>query len=156
MDRVLKLYGKRWPEWIDILREWWEGWEIKTVTPKNNQLRWSRFGCYSLESISTYLEFTVTLQSNNLIPHKNYTKKQQVVYQLIKYLHEEEGLGYRKISQKLNSWGIKTQRGKKWFNTSVFSVLKRKHQRDLRTESVRDKEYPVKISKLSLKYQTFS
>jgi hypothetical protein len=43
--------------------------------------------------------------------HQKYSKKQEIVYQLIKYLHENEELGYRKISQKLNSWGVKTQRG---------------------------------------------
>lgn len=77
-----------------------------------------------------------------------------MVYLLIKYLHEKEGLGYRKISQKLNSWGIKTQRGKEWFNTSVFSVLKRKHQRDKREETV--KENPTKVSKFLIQHQTFS
>ena len=77
-----------------------------------------------------------------------------MVYLLIKYLHEKEGLGYRKISQKLNSWGIKTQRGKEWFNTSVFSVLKRKHQLDIRLETI--KEDTIKVSKFSLQHQTFS
>ena len=38
-------------------------------------------------------------------------------------------MGYRKISYKLNEWGIKTVRGKKWFNSSVHSVLKRRNQR---------------------------
>ena len=75
-----------------------------------------------------------------------------MVYQLIKHLHEKEGLGYRKISQKLNSWGIKTQRGKKWFNTSVFSVLKRKHQRELRLDFLRNKVSPMKLTKLRLEY----
>ena len=78
-----------------------------------------------------------------------------MVYQLIKYLHEKEGLGYRKISQKLNSWGIKTQRGKEWFNTSVFSALNRKHQRDSRIKEVSDK-FPLKLSKLSIEYKTFT
>ena len=77
-----------------------------------------------------------------------------MVYLLIKYLHEKEGLGYRKISQKLNSWGIKTQRGKEWFNTSVFSVLKRKDQLDIRLETI--KEDTIKVSKFSLQHQTFS
>ena len=77
-----------------------------------------------------------------------------MVYLLIKHLHEKEGLGYRKISQKLNSWGIKTQRGKEWFNTSVFSVLKRKHQLDIRLETI--KEDTIKVSKFSLQHQTFS
>ena len=77
-----------------------------------------------------------------------------MVYLLIKYLHEKEGLGYRKISQKLNSWGIKTQRGKEWLNTSVFSVLKRKHQRDLRLETI--EEHTIKVSKFLVQHQTFS
>ena len=51
--------------------------------------------------------------------------------------------------------GIKTQRGKEWFNTSVFSVLKRKHQRDMRVETVREKEYPVRISKFTLETVPF-
>ena len=67
-------------------------------------------------------------------------------------LHEDKGLGYRKISKKLNSWGIKTQRGKKWFPQSVYSVLKRKHQRDVRVEEVRGKEYPLQISQMKIEY----
>ena len=78
-----------------------------------------------------------------------------MVYQLIKHLHEKGGLGYRKISQKLNSWGIKTQRDKEWFNSSVHSVLKRKHQRDKRVEEVREMEYPVRISKFSFISESF-
>ena len=77
-----------------------------------------------------------------------------MIYVLIKHLHEKEGLGYRKISQKLNSWGIKTQRGKEWFNTSVFSVLKRKHQRDMRLGTIEDPQ--VKVSKFLVQQQTFS
>ena len=71
---------------------------------------------------------------------------------MIRLLHEDKGLGYRRISRKLNEWGIKTQRGKKWFPQSVYSVLKRKHQRDVRVEDVRGKEYPIRISPMSVKY----
>ena len=49
----------------------------------------------------------------------------------------DSGLGYRKISRKLNEMNIKTIRGNTWFNTSVSSVLKRKHERDLRIEEIR-------------------
>jgi hypothetical protein len=52
-----------------------------------------------------------------------YTKRQQIIYVLIKYLHDEEGFGYTKISQWLNQSGIKTLRGKKWLSSSVISVL---------------------------------
>jgi len=67
----------------------------------------------------------------------------------------DSGLGYRKISYKLNEMNIKTIRGNTWFNTSVSSVLKRKHERDLRIEEIRNKEYPIKIGKFSVKYYTF-
>ena len=67
----------------------------------------------------------------------------------------DSGLGYRKISHKLNEMNIKTIRGNTWFNTSVSSVLKRKHERDLRIEEICNKEYPIKIGKFSVKYYTF-
>tara|TARA_Y100000385_G_scaffold50060_1_gene46867 strand:- start:464 stop:676 length:213 start_codon:yes stop_codon:yes gene_type:complete len=68
---------------------------------------------------------------------------------------KEEGMGYRRISKKLNQWGIKTHRGKQWFNTSVSSVLKRKHERDVMINEIRDQHYPSKVSKMELKYYTF-
>ena len=68
---------------------------------------------------------------------------------------KNEGLGYRRISKKLNQWGIKTHRGKQWFNTSVSSVLKRKHERDVMINEIRDQHYPSKVSKMELKYYTF-
>jgi len=100
-----------------------------------------------------FLEFSIEFQSNNLTFQQIYTNKQEAVYHLIKLLYYG-GLGYRKISQKLNSWGIKTQRGKFWFNTSVFSVLKRKRERDLLTQSGKQKSYPVTVSEFKIKYQT--
>jgi hypothetical protein len=68
---------------------------------------------------------------------------------------KEEGMGYRRISRKLNDWGIKTLRDKQWFNTSVSSVLKRKHERDVMINEIRDQHYPSKVSKMELKYYTF-
>ena len=59
-------------------------------------------------------------------------------------------LGYRRIRDKLNSWGIKTERGNKWLNTSVYSVLERKHQRDIRIKQVRNKKFPTKIFKMKV------
>ena len=100
------------------------------------------------------LEFTVETQSNNLTYHQTYSKRQQITYNLIRLLHDVEGWGYRVIARKMNSWGIKTQRGKAWGGGSVHSVLKRKHQRDLRIEGVRNKKYPIKISKMVVRCHT--
>ena len=84
-----------------------------------------------------HLEFSIQFQSNQLIYDKGYSKRQQVIYSLI-ILLRQEGLGYRKISRKLNQWGIKTHRGKQWFNTSVSSVLKRKYERDVLFDEIRN------------------
>jgi hypothetical protein len=84
--------------------------------------------CTLEENVIPCLQFTMEFQSNQLIYQKEYTKRQQIIHSLI-ILLRQEGLGYRKISRKLNQWGIKTHRGKQWFNTSVSSVLKRKHDR---------------------------
>ena len=68
---------------------------------------------------------------------------------------KEEGIGYRRISKKLNQWGIKTHRGCEWFNASVSSVLKRKNERDHLVNNIRNKHYPSKTSKMELKYYSF-
>ena len=73
------------------------------------------------------------------------------MYKIIKDL-KERGLGYRKISKKLNSWGIKTERGNEWLPQSVFSVLKRKKQRKDRISNQRSEYFPIEISNMSVKY----
>ena len=78
------------------------------------------------ESVIPCLEFSIEFQSNKLIYQKEYTKRQQIIYVLIKHLHDEEGFSYRNISQWLNKSGIKTHRGKKWFNSSSYFSLKEK------------------------------
>ena len=70
------------------------------------------------EKVIPCLEFSIEFQSNNLIYHKEYTKRQQIIYVLIKHLYDKEGFSYRKISKWLNKSGMKTHRGKKWFNSS--------------------------------------
>ena len=111
----------------------------------------SLFGLYMrlLDSIS------IECQSNQLIYQKEYTKRQQIIYVLIQHLHDIEGWGYRKISKWLNQSGIKTHRGKKWFNSSVISVLKRKHERDLRIQQIKNQHFPTKISKFEVNYYIF-
>jgi hypothetical protein len=101
-----------------------------------------------------FVEFNIQFQTNSLIYDKGYSTRQYMIYSLI-LLMKEEGLGYRRISKKLNQWGIKTHRGCEWFNTSVSSVLKRKHERDVMINEIRDQHYPSKISKMELKYYTF-
>ena len=111
--------------------------------------------CTFSEDIIPCLEFTMEFQSNQLIYQKEYTKRQQIIYLLIHHLHDREGWGYRKISQWLNQSGIKTLRGKNWFSSSVISVLKRKHERDLMNEQIRNQHFPSKVSKFEVNYYIF-
>jgi hypothetical protein len=66
-------------------------------------------------------------------------------------LHSK-GLGYRKIAQYLNEQDIKTERGKIWKNTTVYSVLKRFKQRQSRINDVRDMNYEVDVSSMRVEY----
>ena len=111
--------------------------------------------CTLFETAIPCLEFSIEFQSNKLIYQKEYTKRQQIIYVLIKHLHDIERWGYRKISQWLNQSGIKTHRGKKWFNSSVSSVLKRKHERDVLFDEIRNRHYPTEISKFKVNYYIF-
>ena len=74
------------------------------------------YGTY-FTTTTPFLEFSIQFQSNNLIYDKGYSKRQQVIYSLILFLREE-GMGYRRISRKLNDWGIKTHRGHKNLQTT--------------------------------------
>ena len=107
------------------------------------------------ESVIPCLEFSIEFQSNKLIYQKEYTKRQQIIYVLIKHLHDREGWGYRKISKWLNQSGIKTLRGKNWFSSSVISVLKRKHEKDLMNQQIRNQYFPSKVSKFEVNYYIF-
>ena len=112
--------------------------------------------CTFFESVIPCLEFSIEFQSNKLIYHKEYTKRQQIIYVLIKHLYVEEGFDYWKISKWFNKSEIKTHRGKKWFNSSVISVLKRKHAHDQRIEQIRNQHFLTKISKLGVNYYTIN
>ena len=111
--------------------------------------------CTLFETVIPCLEFSIEFQSNKLIYQKEYTKRQQIIYLLIYHLHDKEGWGYRKISKWLNQSSILTHTGKKWFSSSVISVLKRKHERDLMNEEIRNQHFPSKISKFEVNYYIF-
>jgi hypothetical protein len=105
-----------------------------------------------LSGIIPHLQFTLEIQSNNLTYQGNtYTKYQQFLYDLCKQLHDK-GYGYRRIAKMFNKWGLQTPRGNTFFNTSISSILKRKHQRDARIQDVRNRKFAIKIGKFSIKY----
>ena len=113
-----------------------------------------QYGTFNKQAIPC-LGFSMVFQSNKLIYQNEYTKRQQIIYLLIHYLHDREGWSYRKISNWLNQSGIKTLRGKNWFSSSVISVLKRKHERDQMNQQIRNQHFPSKISKFEVNYYIF-
>ena len=68
---------------------------------------------------------------------------------LIKEL-QKQGFGYRKIAQKFNSWGIKTDRGKTFIPASIHSIIKRYGQRVIRIDEIRNKKYPSILSRMKV------
>jgi hypothetical protein len=125
---------------------------VPRISLNSNRLFWDG---PLYESVIPCLEFSMEFQSNQLIYQKEYTKRQQIIYLLIHHLHDREGWGYQKISKWLNQSGIKTLRGKNWFSSSVISVLKRKHERDLMNEQIRNQHFPSKVSKFEVNYYIF-
>jgi len=81
--------------------------------------------------VEYYLCFTATLTSSRLSNPAPYSNYQSELHDLIQRLHDE-GMGYRRIAQWLNENGYQTPRGKRFFNTHVFSILKKKRIRDER------------------------
>ena len=110
-----------------------------------------RYKTVEKNTYSYYLCFVVSFRTNNLTHLQKYSKRQECLYQLIKYLHDERQMGYRKISHFLNRVNIKTQRNKTFSNSSVHSILKRKKQRDEKMV-FRNKEFPVSMSKMTLEF----
>ena len=103
-------------------------------------------------SYSYYVTFIVSVRTNKLTHLQKYSKRQECLYQLIKYLHDEKQMGYRKISRFLNNVRIRTHRNKTFSNSSVHSILKRKKQREERIEKVRNKKYESSMGKMTLEF----
>ena len=101
-----------------------------------------------------FLEFSIEFQSNSLTYQPKYTERQHRIHDLIIRLNRR-GFGYRKISQKLNGWGIRTKRNKIWSNSSVYSVIKRKQEREGVIENIRNTVSLTDISEFKIKYYSF-
>ena len=78
-----------------------------------------------LDDYKLNLSFTLLLQSSSLsnIHHYNYDQKK--LYRLIKFLKEERGIGYRRISHILYDKGFRTIRSNKpILNNYVYGIYK--------------------------------
>ena len=100
--------------------------------------------------VDYYLCFTATLTSSRLSNPAPYSDYQSELHDLIQRLHDK-GMGYRKIAYWLNDNGYKTPRGKKFFNTHVFSILKKKRLREERLNSLPEDRFEI-TSPLRIEY----
>ena len=81
----------------------------------------------------------MVLTTRNLLVYP-YSDYQTELHDIIQNL-QDEGLGYRKIAVWLNENGYKTSTGKRFYGNLVFSILKRKRQRDERLTREVEVEY---------------
>jgi len=79
-----------------------------------------------------------------------YSERQVKLHRIIKKLKEKRHMSLKSIADKLNALGIKTHRGNTFSSGSIHSILKRKKERDICVEEVRNKEFPIKILNFDL------
>ena len=81
----------------------------------------------------------MVLKTRNLLVAP-YSEYQNELHDTIKELHDG-GIGYRKIALWLNDNEYQTTRGKRFSHSSVYSIFKRKRQRDERLNREVEVEY---------------
>lgn len=99
---------------------------VAVTLPSQNMLNMWGFLCFEVQVTSYQLSNTKHL------PYQSY------LHDRVKEL-KSEGLGYRRIANKLSEEGLKTVRGKVFFGASVHSILKKKRLRKERLNQKSDK-----------------
>ena len=83
-----------------------------------------RYGRVVLNSYSVKtLTFNIIFQRNDLVYLRPYSKRQERLHRIIETLQKERNLSLKSIADKLNTFGIKTHRGKSFSNGSIHSIL---------------------------------
>ena len=92
-----------------------------------------------------YFTFTVEVRFSNLwvAPYSSY---QQFLYDTISDFRQK-GWNYQQIADWFNINDYTTPRGKKFYNSSAYSIVKKKNLRDARL----NKKYPPKLSNFDLR-----
>ena len=115
----------------------WKVW-YKTTQPLPNS-----FQPYILDSenskldsdYSLLLSFTLIIRTSKLTKTSHYNSYQNKLYRLVKFLKEERGIGYRRISHILFDKGYRTIRSNKpIMNNYVYSIYQKGKIRENRIE----------------------
>ena len=87
------------------------------------------------------MSFNLVVKSSNLTKSSHYNTYQHKLYRLIKFIKEERGIGYRRISHILNEKGFKSIRSNKILkNNYIYSIYKKGKSRESRIERSFDSE----------------
>ena len=82
---------------------------------------------------SLLLSFTLIIRTSKLTKTSHYNSYQNKLYRLIKFLKEEKGIGYRRISHILFDKGYRTIRSNKpIMNNYVYSIYSKGKIRESR------------------------
>ena len=110
----------------------------EVLSPKNG----SKKSDYSLD-----LSFTLFITSSKLTKTSHYNSYQQKLYRLIKFLKEERGIGYRRISHILTEKGYRSVRTNSILkNNYIYSIYKKGKIRESRIE----RSFDSKIDNINL------
>ena len=123
-------------------------WISRATSP--SRLLWNSFArgqeTAQNNTIDVFFTFTLSVRITNLwvAPYSQY---QQFLYDTICGFREK-GWNYQQIADWFNSNDYKTIRGKKFFNSSCQSIVKKKNARDARLS----KTYPPKLSNFAISF----
>jgi hypothetical protein len=94
-----------------------------------------------LDDYKLNLSFTLLLQSSSLTNIHHYNYDQKKLYRLVKFLKDERGIGYRRISHILYDKGFRTIRSNKPIqNNYVYSIYKKGKIREERLSRCYDSQ----------------
>ena len=98
------------------------------------------------QNTEVFLTFVLSLRASHLwtAPYSTY---QQFLFDTITGFREK-GWNYQQIADWLNSNDYKTIWGKRFYNSSAYSIVKKKRLRDARL----NKKYPPKRSNFALRF----
>ena len=103
---------------------------------------------YSLD-----LSFTLFITSSKLTKTLHYNSYQQKLYRLIKFLKEERGIGYRRISHILTEKGYRSVRTNSILkNNYIYSIYKKGKIRESRIE----RSFDSKIENIKYTFRYFN
>ena len=104
---------------------------LSSFRPNN----WDQNNSILVDDKDIILEFKLNIISSNLTKTTHYTSYQQKLYRLIKFLKEERGIGYRRISHILTEKGYRSIRTNSILkNNYIHSIYKKGKIRENRIE----------------------